>query len=109
MDLADEKLADEFLCIASNNYNNTIEEVTEQNMNANASPKDVTPLTAKDITPLLSRVSFKKIELTAQMSTLSKDEISKITKSKRGDEQHQKNVHENAKLFFKTIMIEPPF
>ena len=31
MDLADEKLADEFLLIASNNYNNTIEEVTDQN------------------------------------------------------------------------------
>ena len=28
MDLVDEQLADEFMLIASNNYNNTIEEIT---------------------------------------------------------------------------------
>ena len=110
MDLADENLADEFLLIACNNCDDDMEEVTDQNNSAsNASAKEKKPLTTKEINQLLHRAPFKKIELTAQMSTLSKDEIDKITKSKRGDEQCQKNVHENAKLFFKTTMIDPAF
>ena len=110
MDLEDETLADQFLDIANSNLNNTIEEVNDESINANANAElDNAPLTTRQTNNLIHRVPFKRIQLTVQMTTLTKEEITKITSSKRGNDSYQKDAHSNAKLFFKTIMVDPAF
>ena len=96
--------------IANSNINNIMEGANNESININASTEcDNAPLNARQINDLLHRVPFKRIQLTVQMSTLSKQEMEKIASSKRGNDSCQKDVHSNAKLFFKTIMVDPAF
>ena len=75
MDLADENVADQFLNIANSNINNVVEEVNNESINNNASTEcDNAPLTARQTNDLLHRVPFKRIQLTVQMSALSKQQ-----------------------------------
>ena len=91
MDVADDRLADEFLQIADSNSNNNIVEIdTDNNALSDSEADNQTPLTTKEINELLKRAPFKKIELTVQMSTLTREELEKITKSKRGNDHCKK-------------------